>query len=101
MYGQEKHRGFRNMTLVIDWVHIVIGVLIVLMAIVAFLNPESNMILFPVIFLLAAALNLLNGIHRYRQGGREKRKKVAGIGQLFIALFLFSIAIISAISIWR
>lgn len=100
-YGQDKHRGTRNITLIMDWVHIVLGFFIVLMAIIAFLNPESNMMLFPVIFLFAAALNILNGIHRYRQSGREKRKKAAGIGQLLVALCLLAVAVISAVSIWR
>lgn len=101
MYGQEKHRSPRNITLIMDWVHILFGILIVLMGIFAFLNPQKNMFLFPFIFLLAAVMNLINGIHHYRQGGRQKRKKAAAIGQLVIAAALLSVAIVSAVSIWR
>lgn len=100
IYGQEKHRTPRNITLIIDWLHIVLGFLIVLMAIITFLNPERYMFLFPFIFLLAAVLNLLNGIHRYRQSGRTKKKKMTAAGQLLIAAFLLVIAVISAVSIW-
>lgn len=100
-YGQSKHRSPRNITLIMDWVHIVLGFLIVIMAVIAFLNPEGNMILFPLIFFLAAILNFSNGIHRYRQSGRIKRKKVMGIGQLVLAVFLLAIAVVSAVSIWR
>lgn len=100
IYGQEKHRSPRNITLIMDWVHIILGFFIVLMAVFAFLNPERNMALFPLIFLLAAGLNLLNGVHRYRQSGRNKKKKALGIGQLLIAASLLAIAVISAVSIW-
>ena len=101
MYGQEKRKSPRNLTLMIDWLHIIIGILIVVMAVVAFLNPEGYMMLFPLIFLLAAVLNLVNGLYRFRQSGREKRKKAAAIGQIVIAAVLTGIAVVSAISIWR
>ncbi|MEG7530610.1 MAG: DUF6637 family protein [Hungatella sp.] len=99
-YGQDRRRTPKNTTLIMDWIHIVIGVLIVLMAMIAFLNPEENQLLFPLIFLLAAILNLLNGVYRFRQSGHEKKKKALGIGQLVIALFLFLMVIISTVSIW-
>ena len=101
MYGQEKRKSPRNLTLMIDWLHIIIGILIVVMAVVAFLNPEGYMMLFPLIFLLAAVLNLVNGLYRYRQSARDKRKKAAAIGQSVIAAVLTGIAVVSAISIWR
>lgn len=101
MHGQEKHRSPRNVTLIMDWVHIIFGVFIVLMGIFAFLNPEGNMILFPFIFLLAAILNFLNGMYYYRQSGRSRKKKAAAVGQLVIAILLFGVAVISAVSIWR
>lgn len=97
---QEKHRSPRNVTLMMDGVHIVLGFLIVVMAVAAFLNPEGNMALFPIIFFLAMVLNLLNGIHRYSQSGRDKKKKIMSIGQLAVAVFLLVISVISAVSIW-
>lgn len=101
MYGQEKRKSPRNMTLIMDWIHIIIGILIVVMAVITFLNPEDNQVLFPFIFFLAAVLNTINGVYCYRQSGREKRKKVLGIGQLSIALLLVGVTVISAVSIWR
>lgn len=100
MYGQEKRKSPRNMTLMIDWLHIIIGALIVVMAVVVFLNPEGYMMLFPLIFLLAAVLDLVNGVYRYRQSGRDRRKKAAAIGQMVIAAVLTAIAVVSAVSIW-
>ncbi|MCI8887469.1 MAG: hypothetical protein HFG70_05210 [Hungatella sp.] len=101
-YGQYgKRRSPRNTILMLDWLHIIIGVLVVVMAVIAFIDPEHNMILFPLIFLLAAVLNGVNGIYRYRQSGRDKKKKVLAIGLLLIAVFLLIMTILSGISIWR
>lgn len=101
-YGQQgKRRSPRNTTLILDWLHIIIGVCVVVMAVIAFINPENNMILFPIIFFLAAVLNVVNGVYKYRQSGRNKKKKAMGLGLLLIAAFLLAVTIISAISIWR
>lgn len=56
IYGQDKKKSPRNAALILDWIHIVIGFLVVLFAVIAFLNPEDNRILFPLIFLLAAGI---------------------------------------------
>ena len=101
MYGQERKKGRRNEALLMDVVHIVFGALIVLLAVITFLNPEGNQILLPVIFTLAAVLNVVNGIHKYRISGRDTFRKAAAFGQLFIALLLLAVAVVSAISIWR
>ena len=101
MYGQEKRRNSRSTVLFLDWVHIVIGVCVVALAVVIFLNPEKNQWLLPAVFCLAAAMNLLNGLHRYRQSGRDKRKKAAAAAQFVIAVLLAAVTVISAISIWR
>lgn len=101
MYEQGKRKSTRNMTLIIDWIHIVIGGLIVVMAVVTFLNPEGNQFCFPLIFFLAAVLNTVNGIHRLKYSGREKKRKIWGIVQLAVALALLCVTVASAVSIWR
>ena len=100
-YGQDKKKSPRNAALILDWIHIVIGFLVVLFAVIAFLNPEDNRILFPLIFLLAAVLNLVNGVYQYRQSGRDKKKKAGAVIPFVIAGFLLIVTVISAISIWR
>lgn len=101
MYGQGKKKGGRNAALIMDAVHIVIGVLIVVLAVIIFLNPEGNQILLPFIFLLAAVLDICNGVHKYRLGGRDTVKKAAACWQLAVAVFLVAVAVVSAVSIWR
>lgn len=99
--GQGRRKSLRNTTLILDWLHIIIGVLVVAMAVIAFIDPENNMILFPMIFFLTAVLNTVNGIYRYRQSGRDKKKKAFALGLLMIAVFLLVMTIISGFSIWR
>ncbi len=99
--GQGRRKSPRNTTLILDWLHIIIGVLVVAMAVIAFIDPENNMILFPVIFFLTAVLNTVNGVYRYRQSGRDKKKKALAIGLLTIAVFLLAMTVISGFSIWR
>ena len=101
MYGQERKKGRRNEALLMDVVHIVLGALIVLLAVITFLNPEGNQILLPVIFALAALLNVINAIHKFRISGRSGSRKAAAAAQLLLAVILLAVAVVSAISIWR
>ncbi len=50
MYIQERGRSLRNASMIVDVFHIVVGILIVTLAVISFLNPEDHMFLFPVIF---------------------------------------------------
>lgn len=101
MYAQDRKRSPRNVTFLLDLLHIVVGFLVTVCAVLAFLNPEGNRFLFPVIFLLAALLNGVNGWYKVRESGRDKKKKAGGIALYMIAGVLLLIGIISAISIWR
>lgn len=101
MLGQEKKRSVRNTSLILDIVHIVVGIIIAVFAIIAFLNPEDHMILFSVIFLLAGILNLLNGVEKIKTGRGQKKQKISGALLLVIGAALLLLCLISAITIWR
>lgn len=75
--------------------------MIVILAVFSFLNAENNLVLFPVIFILAAILNLVNGWVKIRRSGRDKKKLLAGFGLLLFGSGLTALAIVSALSIWR
>ena len=99
MYGQERKKS-RNMTMILDIIHIITGVMIVILGVLAFLKPESNMALFPLIFFLAASLNMVNGVYGLHQSGRNGKKKAVSIGGIIMAALLYIVAIASAVSIW-
>ena len=69
MYLQERGKNLRNASMMVDFAHIVVGILIVVLAVLSFLNPEDNMLMFPVIFFLAGILNLINGVYKIRLSG--------------------------------
>lgn len=99
MLNQEKKRNPSSEAMMLDLIHIGVGVLVVICAIVAFLNPEKNRFLFPVIFWLAAFLNGVSGWYRLRDSGRDRKKKISGIALCAGAGLLVIIGILSAISI--
>ena len=101
MAGQEKKRNPRSAALILDLLHIVIGILVVICAILAFLDPEGNSIQFPVIFWLAALLNGIVGGFRLKMSGHDKKKQAGGAVQCLLAVILTLLGVLSAISIWR
>ncbi|MCI8864913.1 MAG: hypothetical protein HFG60_06445 [Lachnospiraceae bacterium] len=101
MINQEKKWIPRNEALLLDLLHIVIGVLVVICAVLAFLDPEDNQILFPVIFWLAGLLNGVSGWYKLKNSGRSKKKKAGGIALLMMGAALAALGVISIISIGR
>lgn len=100
MLGQDKKRSRRMSSFALDVMHIVTGVLITVFAVLAFLNPEDNMILFPVIFFLAGALNLVNGVDALRASRGRKKKRASGMALTALGIVLLLLCVLSAITIW-
>lgn len=98
---QESKRSPRNIAMILDLIHIVVGILVVVCAVLAFINPERNRLMFPLIFGLAAFLNGINGAARICYGGKDRKKKLSGFGLCMVALVLLLISMVSMISIWR
>ena len=99
MQGQ-RGRSERHSGVFLDMVHLILGIAIVILAVLSFINPEGNHMLFPLVFLLAALLNAVNGIFELKTRGRAKKKFGASILQLALAAGLMVLGIVSAISIW-
>ena len=64
MLLQNGRRNARLSSFILDIVHIVIGCLIALLAVLAFWDPDRNKVLFPFIFLLGSVLYLITGINQ-------------------------------------
>lgn len=97
---QEKRKKSANIAFALDMLHIVICILIVIFAVLAFLNPDENRILFPAIFLLAAILNLANGYDRYCRGRGRKHLRRSGMVLMTVGVALFILCIVSTLTIW-
>ena len=70
----DRKRNPRKLIFALDAVHLLAGIAVVVLAVIAFLSPEEHAAFFPAIFFLAAFLSLLNGIVRLRMSGREDRQ---------------------------
>ena len=101
MYRQPGKKTSRNSSFILDLIHIVIGIAIVMLSVISFLNPNGHLTLFPVIFFLAAVLNYVNGYFRINQSGRDKKKKIGGVLLLLLGTGLTVLAVVSAVSLWR
>lgn len=99
MQGSKKK--LRDRAMFLDFIHIFVGILIVVCAVLAFINPEKNCLMFPVIFGLAALLNAVNGIDRIVGSGKDGKRKAAGFALCGAALVLIVLCVLSMISIWR
>lgn len=100
MAFQNKKKGPVDAARILDYTHIGIGIIIVVLAVVSFLNPEGNMALFPLIFLLAGIMNLMSGLYHLRECGRDKKKKISAVAGTVIGALLVLLCIVSGISIW-
>ena len=83
----------------LDAMHIIIGIAVVVMSVISFLDTERYMFLFPVIFFLAAALNLATGKYWLSRTKRERRRRTA-VFQMGFGTVLLIFMILSAVSIW-
>lgn len=99
MNGGNRRKNPRNLVFAVDILHLVIGLAIVVLAVIAFLSPEKHMIFFPLIFFLASLLNLVNGIGLIRTAGRDKRRRLSGAGTIVFGVLLLVIGVVSAVSI--
>ena len=100
MLLQNGRRNARLSSFILDIVHIVIGCLIALLAVLAFWDPDRNKVLFPFIFLLGSVLYLITGIIQARNCGRVRRRKVMAVTVVALGALLLVLAVLSAVSIW-
>ena len=84
----------------LDLFHIVLGLALLVMAVLAFVDPNTNMVLFPLIFFTAAAIKLVSQGYLIYLLEKEKKKVTKAAVGLIPGLLMLIIGIISAVSIW-
>lgn len=80
--------------IIIDFLNVVIGIGAVVLAVMTFLDTQNNKWMFPLIFLLGAAMNLLTAVKHLMT-----ERRVTGAIMLFVSLLLTGIAYVSRIAI--
>lgn len=100
MAGNNRRRKVQSESAALDALHIITGIAVVIMAVASFLNPEQHMLFFPLIFFLAAVLNLVTGRYRLSRSKRNKKKQAGAVMQMIFGAALAALAAVSAVSIW-
>ena len=97
MAENNKRRKVRSESMALDAMHIIIGIAVVVMAVISFLDTERYMFLFPAIFFLAA---VLTGKYWLSRTKRERRRRTAAVFQMVFGTTLLIFTFLSAMSIW-
>lgn len=85
----------------LDVVHIIIGIVIVVMAVMAFIDPTENMVLFPLIFFAAAILKIVSGASTILNAKRaHEHTSPQGTIELGIGILIAVLGVVSAVSVW-
>lgn len=87
--------AYRKTRIVIDFLNILIGVAVIIMAIVIFIVPGDYSFLFPVLFLSGTVMEGLGAAKSF-----FKYENIAGYVQVILTLALLFITIISANMLW-
>ena len=97
----QREKNERGGGVFLDMAHLILGIAIVIFAVLSFINPEGNTALFPLVFLLAALLNAINGVFRLKNCVRNKKRFRMGIFQILVCAGLGLLGVLSAISLWN
>ncbi len=92
----EQRRNPRRSSFAMDVFHLVLGVVVVVLAVMAFLAPEEHPAFFPLIFFLSAILSIVSGIWGLMNAGRKSRKKLTAAGSLLFGLAVLTVGVVSA-----
>ncbi len=79
---------------ILDILNVLLGVGVVVLAVMAFINTDNNKWLFPIIFMMGGVMNLFTGIKAMMMD-----RKVTGIVSVVAAAVLAVISIMSYIAI--
>ena len=80
----------RQPSRMLDMVHIIIGIVIVVMAVMAFIDPTENMVLFP----LSGANTILNAKRAHEHTSPQ------GTIELAVGILIAVLGVLSAVSVW-
>ena len=77
--ANERTLNIRKRRLLLEGIYIAASAVIVVLSVLAFLFQEHLLVIFPIIFLLAAAINILSAVRYLRRDRNHKRHFGPGI----------------------
>ena len=81
MMHSQSRRGDRHSGVFLDVFHLIVGILVVVLGLLSFLNPVS-------------------GVFELKTQGHDKKKRRTGIIHILLTVVLAAVGVLSAISIW-
>ena len=87
--------AYRRTKIVIDWINIILGVAVVIMATVIFIVPGNQDFLLPLVFFFGAGIN---GLHAAKNFFKFERK--SGIILTLMSMLLLAVTLASAVILW-
>ena len=96
---KRKSRNPRVFQALFNILHFAVCIVIVAGSIFAIWDTERYAYLFPVVFLAAAVLNLVNGLVRFSQGGDRRKQRMQAVVLFLVAAALFLLFVISAVTV--
>ncbi len=100
MYNSNRTRNPYLKQIVANTIYVVLAILIVVCGVYALISGETGRFLYPIVFILAAALNFTDGIPRLFGDVRNRKRKITGIVLCIIGLVLTGIAAVIAYVTW-
>ena len=82
-----------------ETVQIAIGIIIIILAMIAFIAPERNRPAFPAIFTLAGVLNFFMAAQSFRVNHRNKKYLAMVFAHVLAGIFLLIISVITIASL--
>jgi len=101
MFANTRKKNPKTAAFIFDMFHIIVGILIIGMAVLCFLNPIEYEFLFCLIFLLAAVLNIANSIVKFKENKRMRKQRLSGAVLFIFGILLFVLSFISFICLFR
>ncbi len=87
MYSS-KHRTFRHIGVAIDVINIMLAIAIIILGITLIIDVNKYIVLFPVLFTLSAAMNIILAIKHYKMSemSRSLILGIASVGLIVISI---------------
>lgn len=101
MYRSGKVKNPRSFQVILDVIHVFLCLVIVALTVFLFLDPEGHSLFFPLIFFLAAALNMVAAVARWKRTNKTKFTNLQGVFFALLALVLLVLSVMSGIAVWR
>ncbi len=100
MYNSGRTKNPYLKQIIANSIYVVLAVMIIICGFFSLIKGEEGRKFYPVVFMLASALNFTDGIPRLFTNSRNKKKKLSGVFLCFMGVILLVISAVIAYTLW-